>query len=153
MNVVDSSGWIEYFAKGKNARFFIPPVQDVGNLLVPSICIYEVFKRLVQDIGEDSALQAVGIMSYGRVIELDRKIALEAAQISLERKLAMADSIILATARAYDATLWTQDKHFKDMEGVKYIEQEPRPMREIKEARGFLKGMSSDIDRDQEDRV
>lgn len=121
MNVVDSSGWIEYFAKGKQAKFFIPPVQDVENLLVPTICIYEVFKRLVLDLGEESALQAVGIMSYGLVVDLDRKIALDAAQISLERKLPMADSIILATARAQDALLWTEDEHFKDIEGVKYI--------------------------------
>jgi len=123
MNVVDSSGWVEYFARGKNAKIFIPPVQDLENLLVPTICIYEVFKRLALDIGEESALQAVGIMSYGRVIELDRKIALDAAQISLELKLAMADSIILATARAHDATLWTQDAHFKGIEGVRYIEK------------------------------
>lgn len=123
MNVVDSSGWVEYFTKGSNARFFIPPVQDLENLLVPSICIYEVFKRLTLDMGEENALQAVGIMSYGRIIELNRKIAIDAAQLSLELKLAMADSIILATAREYDATLWTQDAHFKGMEGVKYIEK------------------------------
>ena len=123
MNVVDSSGWVEYFTKGPNAKLFIPPVQDVDNLLVPSICIYEVFKRLALDMGEENALQAVGIMSYGRMIELDRKIAIDAAQISLDLKLAMADSIILATARDHDATLWTQDAHFKDVEGVKYIEK------------------------------
>jgi len=123
MNVVDSSGWVEYFTKGSNARFFIPPVQNVENLLVPSICIYEVFKRLTLDMGEENALQAVGIMSYGRVIELNRKIAIDAAGLSLELKLAMADSIILATAREYDATLWTQDAHFKGLDGVKYIEK------------------------------
>ena len=123
MNVVDSSGWVEYFTKGPNAKLFIPPVQDLENLLIPSICIYEVFKRLALDMGEENALQAVGIMSYGRVIELDRKIAIDAAQLSLELKLAMADSIILATAREYDATLWTQDAHFKGMPGVKYIEK------------------------------
>jgi predicted nucleic acid-binding protein len=123
MNVVDSSGWVEYFTKGSNARFFIPPVQDVENLLVPVICIYEVFKRLALDLGEENALQAVGIMSYGRVIELDRKVAIDAAQLSLELKLAMADSIILATAREYDAVLWTQDAHFKGLDGVKYIEK------------------------------
>ena len=125
MNVVDSSGWVEYFIKGTNARFFVPPVQDVENLLVPSICLYEVFKRLTLDLGEENALQAMGIISYGRIIELDRKIAIDAAQVSLELKLAMADSIILATARDYDATLWTQDAHFRGMEGVKYIEKKP----------------------------
>jgi predicted nucleic acid-binding protein len=123
MNVVDSSGWVEYFTKGSNAKFFIPPVQDVENLLVPSICIYEVFKRLMQDLGEENALQAAGIMSYGEVVELDSKIAIDAAQISLALKLAMADSIIIATAREFDAVLWTQDAHFKGMGGVKYIEK------------------------------
>jgi toxin FitB len=123
MNVVDSSGWVEYFVQGENAQFFIPLIQDQENLLVPSVCIYEVFKRLTLDLGEESALQAVGIMSYGLIIEMDRKIALDAAQISIRYKLAMADSIILATARAYEATLWTQDAHFKDIEGVRYVEK------------------------------
>ena len=104
MNVVDSSGWVEYFANGANSKFFTSPIQDVENLLVPSICLYEVFKRLVLDLGEENALQAVGILSYGRIVELDRKIALDAAQISLELKLATADSIILATAQAHNAT-------------------------------------------------
>ncbi|PJH74741.1 MAG: VapC toxin family PIN domain ribonuclease [Anaerolineae bacterium CG_4_9_14_0_8_um_filter_58_9] len=123
MNVVDSSGWVEYFTKGTNAKSFISPIQDVENLLVPAICFYEVFKRLHLDMGEENALQAAGIMSYGREVELNRKIAIDAAQISIEMKLAMADSIILATARAHDATLWTQDVHFKDIEGVRYIEK------------------------------
>ena len=123
MNVVDSSGWVEYFTRGANAKFFIPPIQDLENLLVPSICIYEVFKRLVLDMGEENALQAVGIMSYGREVELNRKIAIDAAQISIDLKLPMADSVILATARTNAATLWTQDAHFKNIEGVKYIEK------------------------------
>jgi predicted nucleic acid-binding protein len=123
MNVVDSSGWLEYFANEANAVLFTPPIEDLENLLVPSICIYEVFKRLLLDVDEESALQAVGIMSYGRIIELDRKIAMDAARISVEQKLAMADSIILATARERDATLWTQDAHFQAMEGVRYIEK------------------------------
>ncbi|MBI1793410.1 MAG: type II toxin-antitoxin system VapC family toxin [Chloroflexi bacterium] len=123
MNIVDSSGWVEYFAKGPNSKSFIQPIQDLERLLVPSICIYEVFKRLLLDKGEEDALQAIGIMSYGREIELDRQIAIEAAQISVELKLAMADSIILATCRANDAILWTQDAHFKDIEGVEYFEK------------------------------
>ena len=123
MNVVDSSGWVEYFTKGETANYFIPPIQDLENLLVPSICIYEVFKRLILDMGEESALQAVGVMSYGREVGLDRKIAIDAAQFSLGLKLPMADSIILATARTHDAMLWSQDAHFKEIEGVKYIEK------------------------------
>ena len=123
MNVVDSSGWVEYFVNGTNAKFFTPPIQDLENLLIPSICIYEVFKRLKLDLDEENALQAVGIMSYGRMTELDRKLAIDAAHISLKYKLAMADSIILATAHEYDAILWTQDAHFQGMDGVKYIEK------------------------------
>lgn len=123
MNVVDSSGWIEYFTEGGNADFFSLPIRDVENLIVPTICIYEVFKRLLAERDEDSALLSVGLMSHGREVELDRNIAIDAAQIARELKLAMADSIILATARANDATLWTQDVHFKGVEGVKYIEK------------------------------
>ncbi|MDW8279480.1 MAG: type II toxin-antitoxin system VapC family toxin [Anaerolineales bacterium] len=123
MNIVDSSGWIEYFTDGGNADFFAPPIHDVDKLIVPTICIYEVFKRLLVERDEDSALLAVGLMSHGREAALDRNIAIEAAQISRELKLAMADSIILATARVHNATLWTQDAHFKGMEGVKYIEK------------------------------
>lgn len=123
MNVVDSSGWIEYFTKGGNADFFIPPIQDLENLIFPAICMYEVFKRLLAERDEDSALLAVGLMSHGREVELDRNIALEAAQISRELKLAMADSIILATARAHKAVLWTQDEHFKGLPDVQYIEK------------------------------
>jgi predicted nucleic acid-binding protein len=123
MNVVDSSGWIEYFAEGENAGFFAPSIRGVDKLIVPTICIYEVFKRLLAERDEDSALLSVGLMSHGREVELDRNIAIDAAQISRELKLAMADSIILATAHAYKATLWTQDEHFKDIDGVKYIEK------------------------------
>jgi predicted nucleic acid-binding protein len=123
MNVVDSSGWIEYFTKRENAHFFIPPIQDLERLIVPTICIYEVFKRLLAERDDDSALLAVGLMSHGREVELTREIAIDAARISREQKLAMADSIILSTAQAHNATLWTQDEHFKGMEGVKYIEK------------------------------
>lgn len=121
MNVVDSSGWIEYFTERENASFFLPPIRDLERLIVPTICIYEVFKRLLVERDEDSALLAVGVMSHGREIDLDRNIAIEAAQLSRELKLAMADSIILATAQTHHASLWTQDEHFKGLEGVKYI--------------------------------
>lgn len=123
MNVVDSSGWIEYFINGDNADSFAPPVQDTENLIVPTICLYEVFKRVLLVLGDDKALKTIGQMSLGTVVDLDRNMAMRAAQISLDTKLAMADSIILATARTYNATLWTQDEHFKDLEGVRYIEK------------------------------
>jgi toxin FitB len=120
MNVVDSSGWVEYFSKGPNARIFIPAIQDTQNLLVPTICLYEVFKKVLLQFDEETALQALSVMTLGQVVELDRDLAIDAALVSTEMKLAMADSIILATARAYDAALWTQDRHFKDIPGVKY---------------------------------
>jgi predicted nucleic acid-binding protein len=123
MNIVDSSGWIEYIADDANANFFEPPIVDTENLLVPTICLYEVFKRVLQEFGEERALDAMGIMSLGTILDLDRQIAIQAAQISADLKLAMADSIILATARSYDATLWTQDEHFKGVEGVRFKEK------------------------------
>lgn len=123
MNVVDSSGWIEYLINSPNADFFSAPIRDSENLIVPTICLYEVFKRVLLKLGDDRALKTIGQMSLGIVVDLDRNIAIRAAQISLELKLAMADSIILATARTYDATLWTQDEHFKGLEGVRYIEK------------------------------
>jgi len=123
MNVIDSSGWLEYFGEGKNASFFARPIQDIENLIIPTICIYEVFKLLLSLRGKEEALRAIGVMSLGQVIELNRQLAMNAARISLDFKLALADSIILATAHAYDATLWTQDKHFKDLDGVKFIEK------------------------------
>ena len=122
-HIVDSSGWAEYFVNGANAGVFAVPTQDVENLIVPTVSLYEVFKRVLLEFGEDEALATLGQMSLGKVVDLDRNIAIHAAKISLELKLAMADSIILATARAKDATLWTQDEHFKDIEGVKYIEK------------------------------
>ena len=123
MNAVDSSGWLEYFANGDNADFFAPAIEDTKNLLVPVICIYEVFKRIRQQSGITEAQQHIGDMKLGRIIELDESLALSAAKISTDLKLPMADSIILATARANNATLWTQDEHFKDLDGVKYVEK------------------------------
>ena len=121
MNVVDSSGWLEYFADEENADFFAPAIEDTKNLLVPVICMYEVFKRIRQQSGISEAQQHIGDMKQGKVIEVDESLALSAAKLSTDLKLPMADSLILATARAHNATLWTQDEHFKDLENVKYI--------------------------------
>jgi predicted nucleic acid-binding protein len=123
MNVVDSSGWLEYLAGGTNASTFAPVVKVTDTLVVPTVCMYEVFKRLLAQRGEEDALQAVGIMSLGIIADLTREIAVNAAVISSEFKIAMADSFILATARAYDATLWTQDANFENISGVQYIEK------------------------------
>lgn len=123
MNVVDSSGWLEYFADGSNADFFAPAIEDTKNLLVPVICIYEVFKRILQQSGVIEAQQHIGDMKLGQIIELDETLALSAAKLSVDLKLPMADSIILATARANQATFWTQDEHFRDLDEVKYIKK------------------------------
>ena len=125
MNVVDSSGWLEYFADGPNGDFFAPAVEGVAELVVPSITIYEVFKRVLQQRGEGDALLAGAGMAEAHVAELDMATALSAAKISVERRLPMADSIILATARAHDAVLWTQDADLKDIEDVRYVEKKP----------------------------
>ena len=121
MNVVDSSAWLEYLAEGPNAEYFSAPLEDTGNLIVPTICIYEVFKAVLRQRGDDAALQTVALMKQGSTINLSDDLALQAAKISLEYKIPMADSIILATARAHEAVLWTQDQDFKDMENVNYF--------------------------------
>ncbi len=121
MNVVDSSGWLEYFSEGSNAGFFAPAIEKTVDLIVPSVSLYEVFKRVLQQRGTNEALQAVALMQQGRVVDLDGSIALAAASLSVELSLPMADSMMLATARAHQATLWTQDADFASVEGVKFI--------------------------------
>ena len=120
MNVVDSSGWLEYFANTLNASFFASAIEDTDNLLVPAISLYEVFKRVLQQSGEDNALKAVADMMQGQVIELDAKLSIYAAKLSAELKIPMADSIMLATARTYQAVLWTQDADFANIPDVQY---------------------------------
>ena len=120
MNVVDSSGWLEYFADGPNAATFAKPIESTRNLVVPTLSIFEVFKRVMSQRGEDSALEAIALMRQGRVVPLDDAMALEAARLSVIERLPMADSIILATARAHKAALWTQDADFAHVSGVRY---------------------------------
>lgn len=121
MNVVDSSAWLEYLADAPGADHFAAALEDTDNLIVPTICIYEVFKAVLRQRGEDAALETVALMKQGTTINLTDDLALQAAKISHEYKIPMADSIILATARAREAVLWTQDKDFKDIENVKYF--------------------------------
>lgn len=121
MNVVDSSGWLEYFAGGPNANFFAKPIEATAQLVVPTLSVYEVFKKIAQQRGEGDALQAVAVMQQGTVVELSSTLALSAAKVSLQLSLPMADSVILATARATDAVLWTQDADFATVPGVRYI--------------------------------
>jgi predicted nucleic acid-binding protein len=121
MNVVDSSGRLEYFADGPNAQSFAKAVEDTDELIVPTVSLYEVFKRVLQQRGDGDALQAVAVMRQGGVVDLSGTLALAAARLSVNLGLPMADSIMLATARAWDAPLWTQDSYFKGVPGVRYV--------------------------------
>lgn len=120
MNVVDSSGWLEYFADGPNAEFFASPITDTSRLIVPAISLLEVFKHVLRNSGEGAALDTIASMREGKVIPLDEGLALNAAKLGLELRLPLADSVILATARAHQADLWTQDSDFEGIEGVQY---------------------------------
>ncbi|TAH36918.1 MAG: type II toxin-antitoxin system VapC family toxin [Planctomycetota bacterium] len=121
MNVVDSSGWLEYFANARNASFFAPAIEDTARLMVPTLSLFEVFKRVSQQRGDAIALQAIALMHQGTVVDLDSTLALAAARLSVQERLPLADSVILATARAFDATLWTQDRDFKGRKGVRFV--------------------------------
>ena len=125
MNVVDSSAWLEYFGDEPNAADFAPAVEDPEHLAVPTLTLFEVFKRTVQLKDEATALEAVGIMLQGHVVDLTPTLALEAARVSLDHGLSLADSVILATARAAGAVLWTQDAHFQGLDHVQFREKQP----------------------------
>ena len=116
-NVVDSSGWLEYFTGSDRASLFAPAIEDTGNLIVPVISIYEVFKKVLRECGEDVALQVASAMQSGLVIDLECALALEAARYPLP----LADSLIYATAKRHEATLWTQDEHFKNLPNVRFF--------------------------------
>jgi len=118
MNIVDSSGWLAYFADEPNAEHFLPPLHDTASLVVPTVTIYEVFKVVFRESGENEALQAAAAMRKGTVVDLTSALAVSAARISLENGIPMADSIIMATANVYAATIWTQDSDFKNFNKV-----------------------------------
>jgi predicted nucleic acid-binding protein len=121
MNIVDSSGWLAYFADGPNAEHFLPPLNDTTSLVVPTVTIYEVFKVVLRESGENDAFQAAVAMRKGTVADLTASLSIAASKLSLEHNLPVADSIILATANEFDATIWTQDSDFKTLDGVKYF--------------------------------
>ena len=129
MNVVDSSAWLEYFADGPNAEAFAGAVTNIDELLVPSITIFEVFKRVRTQRDTEAALYAVAQMQRGRVMDLDADLAIAAAELSSESGLALADSIVLATAQASRAVLWTQDSDFEGLDGVEYREHRAKGSR------------------------
>ena len=116
-NVVDSSGWLEYFTDSDRASLFAPAIEDTKNLFVPVISVYEVFKKVLRERGEDDALQAASMMQAGQLIDLDCALALEAARCPLP----LADSFIYAAAIHCNATLWTQDEHFRDLPKVRFF--------------------------------
>ena len=121
MNIVDSSGWLAYFADEPNAKHFLTPLNDSAALVVPTITIYEVFKVVLRESGENDALQAAMAMQKGNLVDLTAPLALAAAKLSLAHNLPMADGIILATAQEFNAILWTQDADFKNIKNVKYF--------------------------------
>ncbi len=121
MNIVDSSGWLAYFADEPNAKHFLAPLSDSASLVVPTVTIYEVFKVILRETSENEALQAVVAMQKGTVVDLNAPLATAASRLSLEHNLPMADSIILATAQEFKAIIWTQDLDFKGLNNVKYL--------------------------------
>jgi len=121
MNIVDSSGWLAYFADEPNAKHFLAPLNDPSLLVVPTVTIYVVFKVILRESSENNALQAVIAMQKGTVVDLKASLAIAASKLSLEHDLPMADSIILATAQEFNAILWTQDSDFENMINVKYF--------------------------------
>jgi len=123
MNVVDSSGWLEYFTEGPNARFFAPAIEKTKELIVPSLCILEVFKKVLRERGENAAIEAIALMQQGEVVDLTLPIAVSAAKLGVELKLPLADSVVYATADRFEASLWTQDSDFKGLDRVEYIEK------------------------------
>jgi len=121
MNIVDSSGWLAYFADEPSAKHFLIPLSDSALLVVPTVTIYEVFKVILRESGENEALQAVVAMQKGTVVDLSAQLAIAASKLSLEHNLPMANSIILATAQESKAIIWTQDSDFKSISNVKYF--------------------------------
>lgn len=121
MNIVDSSAWLEYFGGTKRAQYFRKIIKNLNELLIPSIVLYEVFKKIHQQNGRKEGIKAIAQMKQGKVVDLDMKMSLLAATLSLQYKLPMADSIILATSQTYKAVIWTQDSDFKKIPNVKYF--------------------------------
>lgn len=121
MNIVDSSGWLEYFADTKRAKYFAEAIEATDDLIIPAIIFYEVFKKILLERDEAVALQAVAHMRLGKTVELNLELALSAARLSKQHRLPMADSIIFATAQQTNAIVWTQDADFADLPGVNYF--------------------------------
>ena len=122
MNLVDTSGWIEYFFVGPNASFFSAPIEAVEELVVPTVCLFEAFKKISLVADQSRALRAIAQMQQGRVIDLTADLALKASLVSIQHRMPMADSLIYATATTEGATVWTQDEHFRGLPQVNFRE-------------------------------
>jgi predicted nucleic acid-binding protein len=120
-NIVDSSGWLEYFADAANASFFAPAIENTKNLIVPSISIVEVFKHILRKFSEKQAFESIECMMQGTIVDLDLELSLNAAKLGVTHQIPLADSIILATGLAHQAIVWTQDSDFEGLPQVKYI--------------------------------
>ncbi|MBU4293308.1 MAG: type II toxin-antitoxin system VapC family toxin [Actinobacteria bacterium] len=121
MNLVDSSGWLEYFTDGKNTEYFAPVIENTSELIVSVINLYEVYKKILLEKDDNAAIQAIALMQQPNVVDVTESISILAARLSIDLKIPMADSIIYATAKMYNAIIWTQDSDFKNLEGVKYF--------------------------------
>jgi uncharacterized protein with PIN domain len=121
MNVVDSSGRLEYFGDGRNAAHFAVPLAEPDSLIVPATSVFEVFRRVSQQRDDATALQAAALMQQGRVVALDAALAMTAAKLAFELKLPMGDGIILAKARQFNAVLWRQAADFENLPGARYV--------------------------------
>jgi predicted nucleic acid-binding protein len=121
MNVVDSSAWLSYFSGDAYADIFSEPIENISQLIVPSITLTEVFKCILRQCDENKALEAVAHMRQGRVVDLDSDLAINAAKLGVEFKLPLADSIIYATGQKFNAVIWTQDNDFGALAGVRYF--------------------------------
>jgi len=123
MVILDSSCWLEYFLNGQRAENYAALIEENREIIVPVIVLHEVFEVTMRASGEDSALAAAGVLQQFPIIPVDENIAMFSAKIGQQHSLAMADSMILATARIHHAMLWTQDADFKGLANVKYFEK------------------------------
>ena len=121
MIVIDSSGWVEFFTDGALADAYASRLRNLQTVVTPAIVLYEVYKRLKRDLSEDDAVVAISAMQQTLVVDVTSEIALTAADLSLEHGLAMADAMILATARLHRAELVTSDRDFESIPGVTYL--------------------------------
>jgi predicted nucleic acid-binding protein len=127
VNLVDSSGWLEFFTAGANANFFAPSILKTADLVVPTVSLYEVYRKVVREQGEGPALRVIAQMKQGQVVNLDETVAIKAARLSLKHQLPMANALIYATAQVHKSVLWTQDEHFKGLPGVQYTAKPTKP--------------------------